>query len=237
MSSSSATFLRAEARTPSPRLGGPFSPNRPNIPRTNPQTPRRRKTTPSVRLQGIKTTMPSSLSLTSISRRLISTLKLQYKPDDWQVHLIHQILQGYDSIFCAGTGYGKSLIFEGLAVLGGKGKLVIVISPLKALERDQAEQAKTKGINALVINEDTTKTTGLWKHARTSAAMVYMSPEMALAPSFQKLWKDCPVPGPEQGLAPNLDSAAGVFHWKFNQASIIKSSGKWNAFRPRRDAL
>jgi len=168
MSSSSATFLRAETRTPSPRLGGPFSPNRPNIPQTNPQTPRRRKITPSVRLQGIKTTMPSNLSLASISRRLVSTLKLQYKPDDWQVHLIHRILQGYDSIFCAGTGYGKSLIFEGLAVLGGKGKLVIVISPLKALERDQAEQAKTKGINALVINEDTTKTTGLWKHARTS---------------------------------------------------------------------
>jgi superfamily II DNA helicase RecQ len=58
------------------------------------------------------------------------------------------------------------------------------------LEHGQAKQAKTKGIDALVINEDTTKTAGLWKHARTSAAMVYMSPEMALAPSFQKLWKD-----------------------------------------------
>ena len=33
--------------------------------------------------------------------------------------------------------YGKSLIFENLAVLGGPKKLVIVISPLKALERDQ----------------------------------------------------------------------------------------------------
>ena len=47
-----------------------------------------------------------------------------------------------------------------------------------------------KGIDALIINEDTTKTADLWKHARTSAAMVYMSPEMALSPSFQKLWKD-----------------------------------------------
>ena len=75
--------------------------------------------------------MPNNLSLASISRRLISILRLKYVPDDWQVHLIHRILQGYDSIFCAGTGYGKSLIFKGLAVLGGKGKLVIVISPLK----------------------------------------------------------------------------------------------------------
>jgi superfamily II DNA helicase RecQ len=47
-----------------------------------------------------------------------------------------------------------------------------------------------KGIDALIINEDTTKTADLWKRARTSAAMVYMSPEMALSPSFQKLWKD-----------------------------------------------
>ena len=54
----------------------------------------------------------------------------------------------------------------------------------------QAEQAKEKGIDALVINEDTAKTADLWKHARSSASMVYMSPEMALSPSFQKLWKD-----------------------------------------------
>ena len=64
--------------------------------------------------------------------RLVSLLKLSYTPDDCQVHLIRRILQGYDSIFCAGTGYGKSLIFEGLAVLAGTKKLVIVISPLKA---------------------------------------------------------------------------------------------------------
>ena len=81
--------------------------------------------------------MPNNLSIPSISRHLISTLNLQYTPDDWQVHLIHRILQSFNSIFCAGTGYGKSLVFESLATLGGKGKLVIIISPLKALERGQ----------------------------------------------------------------------------------------------------
>lgn len=35
------------------------------------------------------------------------------------------------------AGYGKSLVFEALAVLGGAGKLVLVISPLKALGHDQ----------------------------------------------------------------------------------------------------
>ena len=111
--------------------------NRSNAPLTAPATPRQRKGNALQRLRGIKTRMPSNLSLNSIRTCLISQLSLSYTPDDWQVHLIRRILQGYDSIFCAGTGYGKSLIFEGLAVLGGAGKLVIVISPLKALERDQ----------------------------------------------------------------------------------------------------
>ena len=102
-----------------------------------PATPRQRKDNALLHLRGIKTRMPGNLSLDSICARLIAELSLLYTPDDWQVHLIWRIFQGYDSIFCMGTGYGKSLVFEGLAILGGAGKLVIVISPLKALERDQ----------------------------------------------------------------------------------------------------
>ena len=171
---------------------------------TMPETPKRRKENILQRLPGIKTNLPANLSLDSIRTCLVNTLQLAFTPDDWQVHLIRQILQGYDSIFCAGTGYGKSLIFEGLAVLG---KLVVVISPLKALEHDQvclallpmnlftnflsqARQAMAKGIEAIVINEDTDKTADLWKRARRTAAMVYISPEMALSESFYKLWKD-----------------------------------------------
>ena len=47
-----------------------------------------------------------------------------------------------------------------------------------------------KGIEVVVINEDTTKTTELWKRVRTTAAMVYILPEMAMSESFYKLWKD-----------------------------------------------
>ena len=53
--------------------------------------------------------------------------------DNWQVHLIQRILQGYDSIFCAGTGYGKSLIFEALAVFGSAGKLLVHSRPLNVI--------------------------------------------------------------------------------------------------------
>ena len=41
-----------------------------------------------------------------------------------------------------------------------------------------------------MINEDTSKTAELWKRVRTMASIAYMSPEMALSESFQKLWKD-----------------------------------------------
>ena len=131
---------RGSTTTPGYQPSPPSTPSRrfnlTNTP-TAPETPQRRKDNALQRLRGINTNLPLNLSLTSIRSRLISKLSLTYTPDDWQIHLIRRILQGYDSIFCAGTGYGKSLIFEGLAVLGGNNKLVIVISPLKALEYDQ----------------------------------------------------------------------------------------------------
>ena len=127
--------------TSNPARSPPQTPTRRNqtsqAPRAPPETPRRRRDNHQQRLQGVKLHLPADLSLQSIQQRLIASFKLPYTPDDWQIHLIRRILQGYDSIFCAGTGYGKSLIFEALAVLNGPGKLVLVISPLKALERDQ----------------------------------------------------------------------------------------------------
>ncbi|PPQ76514.1 hypothetical protein CVT24_010875 [Panaeolus cyanescens] len=170
----------------------PLQAHNPRVPSSHPdpQTPRKRKPAINHRLPGIKTDLPPFLSIQLIQKRLKSKLSLSYTPSDWQAHLIRRVLQGYDSILCAGTGYGKSLVFEGIAALAGKKKLVIIISPLKALEYDQAEQAKKKGLHAVVINEDTSRSKSLWAEARTRASLVYMSPEMALSSSFAKLWKD-----------------------------------------------
>ncbi|KAF8581626.1 hypothetical protein K439DRAFT_1353527, partial [Ramaria rubella] len=63
-------------------------------------------------------------------------LRLGYEPHLWQATLIQKIVQGFNSIFCAGTGYGKSLVFEGVAAMQ-KDKTVIVICPLKVLQMDQ----------------------------------------------------------------------------------------------------
>ncbi|KAI0691454.1 P-loop containing nucleoside triphosphate hydrolase protein, partial [Cerioporus squamosus] len=108
----------------------------------------------------------------------------------WQLELVSRLLRGFDGILCAGTGYGKSLVFEALAVLGGPGCVVLVISPLKALERDQVRQAEVKGIKAVMINEDNAHESGVWEMARKTAQLLYLSPEMSLSDGFAKIWRD-----------------------------------------------
>ncbi|KAF5334092.1 hypothetical protein D9758_018505 [Tetrapyrgos nigripes] len=133
------------------------TPGTPSISQTTciapPETPRKRKE-PTIRhatsspcLQpGIKANLSKNLSVENVKLRLKDLLGLLFTPGDFQAHLIHRILRGYNSFLVAGTGYGKSLVFEGVSKLAGKRKLVIVICPLKALERDQVEHATAKGI-------------------------------------------------------------------------------------------
>ncbi|KAJ8089758.1 hypothetical protein PM082_018334 [Marasmius tenuissimus] len=146
----------------------PFTPSRRTTNASQvPATPRTRKTPGNNRLEGVKTHLPANLSPDQIRARIKHAFKLNYDPDDWQVHTIRRI-------------YSDTT----------QKKVVIVICPLKALENDQSIQARAKGIDAYAINEDTTKTAHLWAKLRKSASMVYMSPEMAKSPSFQKLWQD-----------------------------------------------
>jgi hypothetical protein len=65
-----------------------------------------------------------------LSEMIQKWLKLPFAPQDWQTYLIYRIAQGYDSIFVAGIGYGKGLIFEGLARFRDS-KTVVVNCPLK----------------------------------------------------------------------------------------------------------
>lgn len=113
----------------------PQTPTRPQINSSRSKgTPRRRKTPNRNRNPGIK---PVKRSIQALREELKRILKLSFTPEEWQAHLIQRVQQGYDSIFCAGTGYGKSLVFEGIAALGGQRKVTIVISPLKSLQKDQ----------------------------------------------------------------------------------------------------
>ncbi|KAJ7200791.1 hypothetical protein GGX14DRAFT_371911 [Mycena pura] len=98
-----------------------------------PATPRKRKTPTPDRLLGVKQLQET---LQEVKKKTRERLNLDFDLDDWQGEVIRRLRQGYDSLMVAGTGYGKSILFEGLAALN-KAKIVIVICPLKALERDQ----------------------------------------------------------------------------------------------------
>ena len=106
----------------------------PPAPSRAPQTPRKRKP-PTKRAYGVDSRRKWSTE--EAQKQLTKALSLSFIPDTWQLVILSKIMEGYDSIIVAGTGYGKSLLFEGMAALGGKDKVVIVICPLKALEVDQ----------------------------------------------------------------------------------------------------
>jgi ATP-dependent helicase YprA (DUF1998 family) len=60
------------------------------------------------------------------------------EPFDWQTDVCEAILLGLDVVLIAGTGAGKTLPFAmPLLMDQTKRKMVIVISPLNALEHDQ----------------------------------------------------------------------------------------------------
>ena len=59
-----------------------------------------------------------------------------FGPHDWQLDVAESLLLGLDSIVIAGTGSGKTIPFM-LPLLVHPAKMVLVISPLKVLQRDQ----------------------------------------------------------------------------------------------------
>ena len=62
-----------------------------------------------------------------------------HKPYEWQLDTAEALLLGLDSMVIAGTGAGKTLPFV-MPLLYNKASRIIIISPLKALQRDQVIQ-------------------------------------------------------------------------------------------------
>ena len=57
-------------------------------------------------------------------------------PYSWQLDVTEVILLGLDSVVMAGTGAGKTMLFM-MPLLLNKKKRIIIISPLKVLQKDQ----------------------------------------------------------------------------------------------------
>lgn len=111
-----------------------------------------------------------------------------------QERIMNSLLEGHDTLVILPTGAGKSLCYQ-LPALVFPG-MTIVISPLLALIRDQAESLQGKGISAL--RWDSTLSPQEEAHVLSElrsgkCKILYLSPEKALKQESQRIIFHSPV--------------------------------------------
>ncbi|KAJ7785523.1 P-loop containing nucleoside triphosphate hydrolase protein [Mycena olivaceomarginata] len=73
---------------------------------------------------------------------------------EWQIDMGEALLLGLDCSLIAGTGAGKTMPFV-MPLFVESDKIIIIISPLNALEVDQASRFRKMGLSAVAVNGDT----------------------------------------------------------------------------------
>ncbi|MBW4889619.1 RecQ family ATP-dependent DNA helicase [Mucilaginibacter sp. HMF5004] len=117
-------------------------------------------------------------------------LKHYWKHDHFrplQKEIIQSVLLGRDTLALLPTGGGKSVCFQVPAL--AKEGICIVISPLIALMKDQVENLKEKGINAISIVSGMSKREvdlALDKAIYNDVKFLYLSPERLLSELVQE---------------------------------------------------
>jgi len=107
-----------------------------------------------------------------------------------QEEAIRSVLSGKDTLAILPTGAGKSLIYQLPASLEDK-KLTLVISPLIALMKDQAESLHSRGITAEFCNstQDEVEQMKIISQAvRGEIRVLLISPERALSSGFLRVF-------------------------------------------------
>ncbi|XP_076957204.1 uncharacterized protein LOC143632618 [Bidens hawaiensis] len=95
----------------------------------------------------------------------------------YQKEIIHNILEGKDSLVVMATGSGKSLCYQVPPLISNK--TAIVISPLISLMQDQVMALKQRGIKAEHLSTAQTNTSAQMNAERGQYDILYMTPEKA----------------------------------------------------------
>lgn len=117
-------------------------------------------------------------------------LRVYWKHDSFrpmQEDIIQSVLLGHDTLALLPTGGGKSVCFQVPAM--AKPGLCIVVSPLIALMKDQVENLKDKGINAVAIVSGMSKREvdiALDDCVYGEVKFLYLSPERLLSELVQE---------------------------------------------------
>jgi len=93
----------------------------------------------------------------------------------WQKTVLEAWYRGQDCLVLSGTGSGKSLCFQLPAVV--QNKVVLVISPLISLMRDQVQTLQNKGISACFLGSAQTDKSTESAALRGEFRLVYLCPE------------------------------------------------------------
>ena len=149
-------------------------------------------------------TRRAKMSDKSFDKRVIDdaikagTISLGYQElKEDQTHVIKSFVEGNDVFACLPTGYGKSLCYFSLPIIfdllhqhSRPWSVVIVISPLQALMRDQVISLERKGIKAITVvghgeldDEDSKKEAIVSGNAQ----VIFTTPEVLLT---DKNWVD-----------------------------------------------
>ncbi|PIL33822.1 hypothetical protein GSI_03528 [Ganoderma sinense ZZ0214-1] len=129
-----------------------------------------------------------------------------------QLDLAECMLLGLDATCIAGTGWGKTLPFV-LPLFVSPRKIIIIISPLNALEADQASRFQKMGFRAIAIN-GTTYNSDIEKAVKLgSYSIILVGPKMCV--DTQCSFRDV-LSSPEFGkriLGVHVDEAHCIAQW------------------------
>lgn len=124
---------------------------------------------------------------------LSKALKEFFGFDDFrpgQREAIQSTLNGQDTITILPTGGGKSILYQLPAVLDGGNGLVLVISPLISLMKDQVDALVARGIAAASSNssmDELDQMRFLSLAVQGKIKLLFLSPERALSSSFLEI--------------------------------------------------
>ncbi len=110
---------------------------------------------------------------------------------------VDAVLAGRDAIVLLPTGAGKSLCYQVPAlVLAARRRTTLVISPLIALMNDQVAALTGRGIAAAALHshqDDDARRAAIGALMRGELALLYVSPERAVADGFRRLLARAPI--------------------------------------------
>lgn len=127
--------------------------------------------------------------LTEALKKLgIANLRLQQEAP------MEAILNNEDVIVLMPTSGGKSLLYQLPAVME-PGNLTLVISPLKALQLDQVDALRSKGIRAAVLNSDLSAAEhrDVLEDMTERGGLLYLAPEQLRSPAVAEALQSCPI--------------------------------------------